>query len=164
MWKSIISLIPNLLGIGKQALENRAERKNLEAKHDFAIIKARTDADVDRILSNTDSDNAIDLQTARDKTKTWKDEILSYLILMPLIIATAVPFIQAYESSDFSNLNNFVAQSYQNLELMPYWWPYALFAVMIDILGFRSFARILVNSYINKKFPRKDLHRPLKNK
>ena len=52
---NIFSIIGNLLGIGKDALSNRAELKKLKVKQEHSIIEAQTKAQVDRILSNTDS-------------------------------------------------------------------------------------------------------------
>ena len=57
--------ISNLLGIGRDALNNKAKRKELEAIQSHEIIKAQTDAILDRIKNNTSSDNEIDLITAR---------------------------------------------------------------------------------------------------
>ena len=55
----ILGLIGNLLGIGKNALENRSKLKQLKAEQQFKILEAQTKAQVDRIMSNTDSDNQI---------------------------------------------------------------------------------------------------------
>ena len=93
---SIFSIIGNLLGIGKDALNNKAKLKRLKQEQDFAILEAQTKANVDRILSNTDSDNQIDLITAQQKNNTLKDEVVTYLFLIPVFIATVSPFIIAF--------------------------------------------------------------------
>tara|TARA_R100000656_G_scaffold31488_1_gene27443 strand:- start:750 stop:1193 length:444 start_codon:yes stop_codon:yes gene_type:complete len=143
----VLSLIGNLLGIGKDALNNRAELKRLKAEQEFKIVEANTKAQVDRILSNTDSDNQIDLITAQDKKRTYKDEVITYLFLVPVVVATAVPFITAYQTDDFVNLNSHIVESYDALNELPTWYKYVLGAVVIDVLGFRSFARKLVEKY-----------------
>jgi hypothetical protein len=147
----ILSVVGNLLGIGKDALNNRAKRKTLIAEQEHAIIKAQTDAVVDRIMSNTESDNAIDLITARDKKFTNKDEIITYTFLIPVFIATATPFIQAWTNSDWTNLSEDIQASYENLNRLPTWYKYVLGAIIIDVLGFRSFARKLIERFIDKK-------------
>ena len=68
----IIGLIGNLLGIGKSYLANKSKLKQIKLEQEFAIIEAQTKANVDRILSNTDSDNQIDLITAQDKKHSFK--------------------------------------------------------------------------------------------
>lgn len=145
-----IGLIANLLGIGGKALENRAKLKNLKAEQEFKIIEAQTSALVDRITSNTDSDNAIDLETARNKRFTIKDEVITYTFLTPVFIATITPFLQAYKSGIWINLAQDIKVSYEALNALPDWYMYVLFAVIIDVLGFRSFARPFVKAWTNK--------------
>ena len=144
----IFNFLGNLLGIGKDALNNRAELKRLKAIQKHAILEAQTKAQVDRILSNTDSDNQIDLITAQDKRHTLKDEIVTYLFLIPVVIATATPFIIAYKDANFTNLAQDIRVSYENLDCLPQWYKYVLAAIIIDVLGFRSFARKLIGKYI----------------
>lgn len=144
----ILKIIGNVLGIGKDALNNRAKLKRLKAEQEHSIIEAQTKAQVDRILSNTDSDNQIDLITAQNKKYTLKDEVVTYLFLVPVFVATIVPFISAYQSDDWLYLNEFVKQSYLALDQLPTWYKYVLGAVVIDVLGFRSFARKIVDKYI----------------
>tara|TARA_R110000851_G_scaffold213864_1_gene366477 strand:- start:973 stop:1416 length:444 start_codon:yes stop_codon:yes gene_type:complete len=145
---NIFSIIGNLLGIGKDALNSRAELKRLKVKQEHSIIEAQTKAQVDRILSNTDSDNQIDLITAQDKKHSLKDEVITYLFLIPVVIATVTPFIIAFKESNFINLSSDIRISYENLDKLPQWYKYVLGAIVIDVLGFRSFARKLVDKYI----------------
>jgi hypothetical protein len=144
----IFNIIADLLGIGKNALENKAKLKRLKQEQDFAIIEAQTKANVDRIMSNTDSDNQIDLITAQQKDKTFKDEVITYLFLIPVFIATITPFIIAFKEGNFTNLADDIRISYENLDKLPDWYKYVLGAIVIDVLGFRSFARKLVDKYI----------------
>ena len=145
---NIFSIIGDILGIGKDALSNRAKLKNLKVKQEHSIIEAQTKAQVDRILSNTDSDNQIDLITAQDKKHSLKDEVITYLFLVPVFIATVTPFIIAYKSNDFTNLSEDIKMSYENLDKLPQWYKWVLGAIVIDVLGFRSFARKIVEKYI----------------
>ena len=147
----IIPLLLNAIGIGGDLLRNRSERKNLIAKQEHEIIKATTTAEVDRIVSNTDADNNIDLITARQKSKTIKDDVIVYTFLIPVFIATASPFIIAWSNGDWLNLSQDIEMSYKNLDSLPSWYKYVLYAVIIDVLGFRSFTRKLMNTYFNKK-------------
>ena len=144
----LLQILGNILGIGKDALNSRAELKKLKAKQEHSIIEAQTKAQVDRILSNTDSDNQIDLITAQDKKHSLKDEVVTYLFLIPVIIATATPFIIAYKENNFVNLSEDIKLSYENLNQLPKWYKYVLAAIIIDVLGFRSFARKILYKYI----------------
>jgi hypothetical protein len=144
----IFKLIGSLLGIGKDALDNKAKLKHLKQEQEFAILEAQTKANVDRILSNTDSDNQIDLITAQQKDNTFKDEVITYLFLIPVVIATVTPFIIAFKESNFTNLADDIRISYENLDKLPNWYKYVLGAIVIDVLGFRSFARKIVEKYL----------------
>lgn len=144
----IISLIGNLLGIGKEALSNRAKLKQLKQEQEFKVLEAQTKANVDRILSNTDSDNQIDLITAQQKNNTLKDEVVTYLFLIPVFIATVSPFIIAFKENNFTHLPQDIRVSYENLNQLPNWYKYVLGAIVIDVLGFRSFARKIVDKYL----------------
>lgn len=144
----IWGLLGNLLGIGKDALQNKAKLKQVKQEQEFKILEAQTKANVDRILSNTDSDNQIDLITAQQKDNTFKDEVVTYLFLIPVFIATITPFIIAFKENNFTNLSEDIRISYENLDKLPTWYKYVLGAIVIDVLGFRSFARKVVDKYV----------------
>jgi len=145
---NLLQIIGNLLGIGKDALNSRAELKKLKAKQEHSIIEAQTKAQVDRILSNTDSDNQIDLVTAQNKRHTLKDEVVTYIFLVPVFIATITPFLIAFNNNEWTKLSVYVKESYQNLDQLPTWYKWVLAAIIIDVLGFRSFARKVLSKYI----------------
>jgi len=145
---TVFKLLGNLIGIGKDALQNKAKLKQLKQEQEFKVLEAHTKANVDRILSNTDSDNQIDLITAQQKNNTFKDEVITYLFLIPVFIATITPFIIAFKENSFINLSEDISLSYENLNQLPTWYKYVLGAIVIDVLGFRSFARNTVNKYI----------------
>lgn len=147
----MFKILGNLFGIGKQYLQNRANLKQAQSDQKHEIVKAETKAAVDRILNNTESDNSIDLITARNKKHTLKDEFLTYLFLAPVFVATIVPFFIAYSDiGSFTKLNTYFNDSYKTLDNLPQWYKYVLFAVVIDVLGFRSFARKIVDMYMDK--------------
>jgi len=144
----ILKILGNLIGIGKDALQNKAKLKQIKQEQEFKVLEAQTKANVDRILSNTDSDNQIDLITAQQKDKTFKDEVITYLFLIPVVIATVTPFIIAFKESNFTNLADDIRISYENLDKLPNWYRWVLGAIVIDVLGFRSFARKIVDKYL----------------
>ncbi len=132
----------------KDTLNSRDKLKELKQQNEFAILEAQTKANVDRILSNTDSDNQIDLITAQQKDTTFKDEVITYLFLIPVFIATLTPFIIAFKENNYTNLSDDIRVSYENLNKLPDWYKYILGAIVIDVLGFRSFARKIIGKYI----------------
>lgn len=147
----LFGFIGNLLGIGGDYLKNKQKLKELKQVQQHEIIQAETRAAVDRIMSNTQSDNEIDLITARNKRYTSKDEILTYLFLVPVVIATIVPIIVAYQSGDWIKLDEYFRDSYRSLDLLPNWYKYILGLIVIDVLGFRSFARKIIEKWRQEK-------------
>lgn len=152
----IFTIIGNLLGIGKDYLNNRQKIKEAKQQQEYKIVEAETKAIVDRIMSNTESDNEIDLITARNKKYTSKDEFITYLFLVPVIIATVTPFIIAYKNDKWEQLNILVQDSYHSLDGLPNWYKYILFLVVTDVLGFRSFLRKVSERVFNKYKVNKD--------
>jgi len=147
----ILSIISNLFGIGKEIITNKNKLKAAKQEQQFKIVEAQTKASIDRILSNTDSDNQIDLITNQQKSETFKDDVVTYLFLIPVIIATATPFIIAYKTGDLAMLSNDIKNSYENLDKLPNWYKYVLGAIVIDVLGFRSFGRKIADKFLNNK-------------
>jgi|TARA_B110000977_G_scaffold143019_1_gene181641 hypothetical protein len=147
---NIFSIIGNILGIGKDALSNRAKLKQLKVDNKFKLEEATTNAHVKRINSETEGDLSIDLITARDKNNTKKDEAVTYLFLAPLFVATIVPFIVAFKTGKWENLNILLNDSYQSLSKLPEWYFYGLSFVLVDVLGFRSFARKFLDTWASK--------------
>lgn len=151
MFGKILKVVGNIFGIGKDYLNNRAKLKAAKQEQQFKIIEAETKAAVHRIETNTQSDAEIDVITARNKRYTWKDDVVTYLFLVPVFVATIVPFIIAYGDGSWADLNDHIIKSYDSLSQLPNWYPYVLAAVVTDVLGFRTFLRKIVNKWIDKK-------------
>lgn len=149
---SFLNLLGNIFGIGKDFLKNKADLKKLKQEQEYEIIRAETEAIVSRIKGNTESDNEIDIITARNKKYTWKDDIIVYLFLVPVFIANITPFLVAYQNNDWITLNTYIKDSYLGLDTLPDWYKYVLGAVIVDTIGMRSFFRKIFNAYIEKRY------------
>jgi hypothetical protein len=146
----ILGLITDLLGIGGNWVKNKQEAKRLKQIQEHEIIKAETELLVSRIKSNLESDNQIDLITAQNKKYSFKDEVVTYLFLTPVFVATLSPFITLIFDLDI-DFNEILKESYYSLNELPEFYKYILYAVIIDVLGFRSFARELISKISIKK-------------
>ncbi|HAO15867.1 MAG TPA: hypothetical protein DDE71_09970, partial [Tenacibaculum sp.] len=78
------------------------------------------------------------------------DEVVTYLFLTPVFVATLSPFITLIFDLDI-DFNQILKESYYSLNDLPEFYKYILYAVIIDVLGFRSFARELVSKISIKK-------------
>lgn len=147
----VLKVIGNVLGIGKDYLNNRQKIKAAKAEQEFKIVEAETEAIVNRIMTNTQSDAEIDIITARNKRFTAKDDVITYLFLIPVIVASVVPFIVAWKNGTWLDLNTHIIESYAALSELPSWYPYVLGAIITDVLGFRTFLRKIADKWIEKK-------------
>ena len=147
----VLKIVGNIFGIGKGYLENRQKLKTAKAEQEFKIVEAETNAIVNRILTNTQSDAEIDVITARNKRFTIKDDVITYLFLVPVMVATIVPFVVASSNDSWINLNSHIVESYNSLSQLPDWYPYVVGAIVTDVLGFRTFLRKISEKWINKK-------------
>lgn len=139
-----------LIGIGKNALESKAKRKMVEAESKIKIAQAKTDAEVNRINSNTTSDNATDFEAVKQLDRTWKDEFIIILFMMPVFSAAIVPFIIAYKSGGWEQLNQYTIDSFKSLNELPQWYPYVIGLILVATFGFRSLIRKLIEALIEK--------------
>ena len=140
IWKALL----NVIGIGGDALKNRAKIKQAKQEQDFEVIKAQTDAKVhviksqaDRELTNDEADNRIDWENTKQKANSWKDEVITYLTITPFAIAVFTPFIIAYKGGDWTELNTYMKDSFASLSGLPAWYKWVLAAVIVDVLAFR---------------------------
>jgi len=145
-----LGLISNLLGIGKGALERRSALKKAKLESDLKVIEARASAQVTRINSNTVSDNQLDLMAKEQQATSYKDEVVSFIFLMPLVVATINPFLIAYKTSNWLQLTQNFVYSYDALNSFPTWYIVGVVLVVIDILGFRSFLRKAFTAWLDK--------------
>ena len=141
-----ISIIKEISGFIGSIFKGRNEIKKLKLEQKKALIQAETQ----RIIANTTADNDIDAMTVRDMKTTVKDDILIYLFLTPVFSVAIVPFIVAYKNNDWQNLNVHVLESFKTLDLLPDWYFYILVAIVIAVLGFRSFTRKLADKLVDK--------------
>lgn len=155
-----LGLIGNLLGIGKGALERRSALKKAKLDSDLKVIEARANAQVTRINSNTVSDNQLDLMAKEQQATSYKDEVVSFIFLMPLVVATVNPFLVAYKTSNWVGLTEQFVESYDSLNKFPTWYIVGVVLVVIDILGFRSFLRKAFTAWLDRKISKLGLLKP----
>lgn len=143
--------ILDVIGIGGKAIENRAKLKQLKANHAQEILLAETKAKVatinaqtQRVLSNDEADNKIDWEMTKQKAKSWKDDIITYLILTPLFIVIFIPIFTAYKTTNWEVLTDNLVKSFGSLSLLPEWYKWVLGAVIVDALAFRRIAYSLI--------------------
>jgi len=129
---------------------NRQKNKAIQFEQRQRIIEAKTNSTIKVIEADQKNDFSIDFLTQQNKRFTYKDEIITYLFMVPIFSANLVPFFTAFsETGTFLNLNQYTLDSYNSLNQLPEWYKLICFLIVIDVLGFRSFFRGFVKKIQN---------------
>ena len=123
MWTALISPIASLAGTW---LEGKVETKKAETA--TKVAKAKAEAVIMEKKATGEID--WDLEMARGSQTSWKDEWLTILFSIPLILA----FIPGMEEV--------VANGFAQLESMPQWYQYSLGVIVAASFGVRSATKL----------------------
>ena len=119
MWTALIGPISELAGTwmkGKvEKTRAESEAKVAKAKAEATIMEKKATGEIDW-----------DLEMAKGSQNSWKDEWLTILFSIPLILA----FIPGMETV--------VQNGFQQLEQMPEWYQYSLGVIVAASFGVRS--------------------------
>ena len=119
MWTALISPIASLAGTW---LEGKVETKKAETAS--KVAKAKAEAVIMEKKATGEID--WDLEMARGSTSSWKDEWLTILFSIPLILA----FVPGMEEV--------VVNGFAQLQAMPEWYQYSLGVIVAASFGVRS--------------------------
>ena len=119
MWTALISPIASLAGTW---LEGKVETKKAETASKVAIAKAEATIMEKKATGEIDWD----LEAIKGASSSWKDEWLTILFSIPLILA----FIPGMEEV--------VSNGFAQLQAMPEWYQYSLGVIVAASFGVRS--------------------------
>ena len=119
MWTALIGPIADLAGTW---MAGKVEEKKAQAK--TKVAKAEAEAIVMQKKATGEID--WDLEMAKGSQHSWKDEWLTILFSIPLILA----FIPGMEEV--------VANGFAQLEKMPQWYQYSVGVIVAASFGVRS--------------------------
>ena len=119
MWTALIGPIANIAGswMNGKLEETKAVSsvKVAKAKAEAAIMEKKATGEIDW-----------DIEMARSSASSWKDEWLTILFSIPLILAF-VPGMEEVVANGFARLNE-----------MPEWYQYSLGVIVAASFGVRS--------------------------
>lgn len=130
----MIAIISGLLGIGKAVIENKAE--DVKAKRliqrEEVLSKREANQQKEQNLSEGEESMA-SLDAITLKQIGWLDDFV-VIVTMLSILLNFIPFTSSYMNDGFTALEN-----------APQWYQYAVAAVYVYVLGFKSLIyRVLV--------------------
>ena len=123
MWTALIGPIASIAGSwmdGKvEQTKAKAATKVAQAKAEAVIMEKKATGEIDW-----------DLEMAKGSRSSWKDEWLTILFSIPLILA----FVPGMEEV--------VANGFAQLQAMPTWYQYSLGVIVAASFGVRSATRL----------------------
>lgn len=124
-------IIGNVIGIGRDYLKGRREIKAAEINTRLAIEEARAKSAIKLVESDQAHDQEWDKLMAEGSLMSWKDEYITILISIPVIMC----FIPG--------LSDYAIQGFQILETTPEWFRYSFGVVVAAAFGFKKVADII---------------------
>ena len=122
----LMSLIGPVVGLASSFLEGQVSKT--KAKAAAKVAKAEAEAVVMQRKATGEID--WDLEMAKGSQNSWKDEWLTVLFSIPLILA----FIPGME--------DVVQNGFNQLRLMPEWYQYSLGIIVAASFGVRAATRV----------------------
>jgi len=98
----IWEILKTLLGLGGEALAKRQRLKEIELEGKTQIAVAQAQAEVARLNKQVDAEIDWDSTAVRQMEHSWKDEYLTLLLSVPLILAFLGPWGRQSVSDGFS--------------------------------------------------------------
>jgi len=113
----------------------------MEAKAKIAVQQAK----VDMMLNTQDNDFKLDMIALQNQKKSWKDEFVLAIFMIPFIAI----FIPQY--------HHFVEDGFKAMEYIPEWWTYLVIGMVVSIMGLRGLLRdFMSNSNMRLKLKHKE--------
>lgn len=123
----ITAIIGGLFGLGKAAMQNKAEelKEKRLIKHETAQAKREENQQRESNLAKGEGSMAM-LDAITLKQIGWLDDFVIVTTMLSILL-NFIPYTQSYMSNGFEALNN-----------APEWYQHAVYAVYIYVLGFKS--------------------------
>lgn len=140
-----INIITSVVdGVKEYAMEGQ-KRKTLRQEHDQELNKLEHEVKLHVVKSKLEMaksgqqiDFSLDQQAMKNMEKSWKDELILVVFLVPMVLA----FVPSYSA--------YILQGFQVIEKMPEWYIYVIIGMVVVIYGMRGMLRDVLKLLINK--------------
>lgn len=117
----------------------KQEIKKVEVEAQKDILKAEATAKIKKVLREAEQDHSLDMQSMKNMEKSWKDEVVLVIFMIPLIMSF-IPSMQQY-----------VVLGFEALSKTPEWYQYIIIGMVIVIYGMRGLLKYALQLIITKK-------------
>lgn len=138
MITEIVSIGSTLVGAVSNYFKGKQEIGKIQVEADKKIIMAEADAKARRLERESEQDYDLDKIAMQNMEKTWKDELVLLIFLIPLVLSF-LPNYQPYVTAGFASL-----------ALVPDWYMYILVGMITVIYGMRGMLKMVLQIIGNK--------------
>ena len=118
--------------------KGKQEISKVQLEADKKLILAEAEAKAKRLDRESEQDYDLDKIAMQNMEKTWKDELILVIFMIPLIMS----FIPTYQE--------YVTAGFASLALVPDWYMYILVGMITVIYGMRGMLKMLLQILSNK--------------
>lgn len=149
-WFSIFS---SLISPVTEYVKGSQKLKAVKLDNKIKLSQADTMARI-ALLSNEQShDINLDLLTVKERG--IKDDVITYILLLPFLILMFNPLAAIIFNYEASSITSAMNQGFSALENMPEFLRYGMLIVMADVFGLRGMLRKVLDKAIGFKAPTK---------
>lgn len=118
--------LSSVLGFISEPIKGWQERKTLKVQHKNELEVLVHTAKIEAIKTGQTQDYDLDKIAMQNMNKSWKDEIVLAIFLMPLVLAFFPDYVEN------------VKAGFQAIEQMPTWYMSVIIGMIIVIYGMRG--------------------------
>jgi len=142
----MLPIIDGLIGIGKTWLDGK--NKESEAKTAATLISLQAESDIKkaqaisatiRAEKGEESNSNLDRLAMENMQKSWKDELILIVFLIPMIMAF-IPGMDKHALAGFAVI-----------AMMPQWYQYIIVGMVVVIYGLRGLLEKVIDKKVSMK-------------
>lgn len=134
-----IPIISSIIDGVKDYAVKRQEINAKKAERKDRIEEAKTNAEIKRIDRESEQDFTLDQIAMKNMEKSWKDELILVIWLIPLIMCF-IPGYAQYIEAGFNVLKT----------ATPEWYQYILIGMVVVIYGLRGLLKFFLQLILSK--------------
>jgi hypothetical protein len=126
---NMLALLGSLFNFAAAPVKAWQERKTLEATQEHEVIVLRHQAKIKQIATGQAQDYDLDRIATENMNHSWKDELILFIFLTPLIMAF------------FPQTATDALAGFKVIESMPIWYTSIIIGIVVVIYGMRGMLR-----------------------
>lgn len=133
-----IPIITSIIdGVGSY-FKTQQEIKKVKVEATKKVLVAEAEAKIKRLEKESEQDFNLDFQAIRNMEKSFKDELILIVFLVPMILAFYKP------------LADDILKGFDVIKQMPDWYQYIIIGMVVVIFGMRGLLKAVLSGKFKK--------------